>query len=727
MKKIFDKIADHFIPKSIGLSAVDMIKARVLINSCFLASTLMILSGLNRYFLTDTFPKSVIAVTFVLVFVPYFIKKLGNFQLVAYLLPTICLLVLPIVAYMRGGLNTTPALWFAAIPIISLYFVGPKKGLIYSLLGLVILIAFLHLHTRQFPFPLSDLSEQGRNLQHGIGLICLFVFVTYLTWHYEKSTLENQTRLKRSEQKALQANKTKDIFWANISHEIRTPLNGILGMTNLLLDSRLNKDQSELLQIIKDSAENLNIILSDVIDYSKIETNELEIQKKPFSLIKTLDQIVQLFEHMANEKGIDLSYSVDSNVPYGILTDENRLRQIIINLVANAIKFTDHGLVKILVERGSRKDVIKFSIEDTGIGIPQSKREKLFKPFTQIDDSNSRKYGGTGLGLVICKRLVEILGGKINVESQIGQGSTFSFTIKVMSVQVKSRDTDNLNDNSRLHLTKTIALKIMVAEDNPVNRRLLVSLLNKNGHDPDMAVNGVEAVNLARENKYDLILMDLQMPEKDGITATKEILAMHENSRPKIVAVTANVLQEDRDRCFEAGMDDFMAKPINNNILLSILERYSKQVLQYKDAFMDYDEDKDDHISTDNKVLKMDSSEKYSTFDGIELLDNFSDDIFVIETIVEQFAKKYNEDLSILSNAIDENDFSAIELHAHSLKGSFASLFCKKGLTLSIQLERMGKIADTAEAEDVLNEMKVLCGELVEELETFLSLRQAAA
>ncbi|MCF8059873.1 MAG: response regulator [Bacteriovoracaceae bacterium] len=725
MKTLLDKIADYFIPKSLGLTSVEMIKARVLINSCFLASTLMILSGLNRYFLTDDFPSSVIAMTFLLCLIPYFIKKVGNFNLVAYLLPTLSLIVLPIITYLRGGLNTTPGLWFAAIPIMSLYFVGPKKGLIYSLLGLVLLIAFLHLHTQKFPFPPTNLDLQAKNLHNGIGLICLFVFITYLTWHYEKSTLENQTRLKLSEQKALQANKTKDIFWANISHEIRTPLNGILGMTNLLLDSRLNKDQGELLQIIKDSAENLNIILSDVIDYSKIETNEIEIQKKPFSLVKTLDQIVQLFQHMANEKGIDLSYSIDSDVPYGILTDENRLRQIIINLVANAIKFTDHGFVKILLERGSRKDVIKFSIEDTGIGIPQNKLEKIFKPFTQVDDSNSRKYGGTGLGLVICKKLVEILGGKIHFESQVGQGSTFSFSIKVMSVQVKGRENDTLFNRPDLHLTKTVALNILVVEDNPVNRRLLVSLLNKNGHDPDIAVNGVEAVNFAKDKFYDLIFMDLQMPEKDGITATKEILEIHSENRPKIVAVTANVLQEDRDKCFEAGMDDFMAKPINNNILISILERYSKQVLEFKDAFMDYEEAVVPR--NESKVTRIDSSEHYTTFDAIELLDNFSDDIFVIETIVQQFSEKYGEDLSILFEAIENNDFATIELRAHSLKGSFASLFCKKGLTLSIQLERMGKLADSSEAEDVLNEMKVLCGELVEELETFLNLRQSAA
>lgn len=726
MKKIFDKVADYFIPKNVGLPPSEMIKARVLINSCFLASTLILISGLNRYFLTDEYPRSVLIVTAVLISIPWFIKKVGSFTTIAYLFPTMALLVLPVITYMRGGLNTTPALWFAALPIMSLYFVGPRKGLIYSLVGLIFIIAFLHLHTRGFSFPVSPLDTQAKSLHNGIGLICLFVFVTYLTWHYEKSSLENQERLKRSEQKALKANKTKDIFWANISHEIRTPLNGILGMTNLLLDSRLNKDQTELLQIIKDSAENLNIILSDVIDYSKIETNEIEIQKKPFSLIRALDQVIQLFEHMAGEKNIDLSYSIDSDVPIGVLTDENRLRQILINLVANAIKFTDQGFVKILVEKGPRKDILLFSIEDTGIGIPETKREKLFRPFTQIDDTSARKYGGTGLGLVIVKNLVEILGGKITLESQVGQGTTFSFTINVMPVHVKSHDNRNLDLSKDLHLTKTVRLSILVVEDNPVNRRLLVSLLNKNGHDPDTAVNGVEAVEMAKEKHYDLIFMDLQMPEMDGISASKIIIEHYAEKRPKIVAVTANVLQEDQDKCFEAGMDDFMAKPINNNILISILERYSKQVLEVKDALLEYDETilpyphNEDHEPTVNRI---EATESYQTFDAYELLDNYSDDLFVIETMVQQFSERYGEDMAVLNEALQNNDMATIELRAHSLKGSFASLFCKKGLTLSIKLERIGKNSEPENAQEVIDEMKVLCGELVEELETFIENR----
>jgi len=724
MKKLFDKIADYFIPKTLGLSSVEMIKARVLVNSCFLASSLMILSGINRFFLTEELPISVLFGIAFLITIPFLLKKTGNFKLVVYAMPTAALIVLPILVYYRGGLASVPGLWLIAVPILSLYFIGPKHGLIYSLIAVSTLVIILHLKIQGHQFPTNEAwSVNGLHL--GIGMICLFVFITYLTWHYEKSTLENQGRLKLSEQRALQANKTKDIFWANMSHEIRTPLNGILGMTNLLLDSRLSADQKELLHIIRDSAENLNIILSDVIDYSKIESNELEIQKKPFSLIKALDQVIQLFQHMAHEKNINISYSIDTDVPYGILTDESRLRQILMNLVANAIKFTDNGFVKILVERGSRRDIINFTIEDTGIGIAQDKMDKLFKPFTQVDDGNSRKYGGTGLGLVICKKLVEVLGGKVIVESQLGQGSSFSFYIRAMPVQIKARQsTGETSTGMGLHLTKTIPLKVLVVEDNPVNRRLLISLLNKNGYNPDVAEDGLLAIEKCEQRFYDLIFMDIQMPNMDGISATKKIIELYPENRPKIVAVTANVLQEDRDKYFEAGMDDFMAKPINNNILMTVLERYSKQVLNLKDAFMDYEEES--LTQEEARVPKIGPEEDYKSFDVRDLMENFSEDIFVIETIAKQFSDKYRNDLVEIEEAIVSHNFQNLELRAHSLKGSFASLFCKKGLSYAIQLERMGKTGNVEDASEVLDELRVLCGELTEELEIFLSYRQAA-
>lgn len=724
MKKILDRTADFFRPK-MDLKTEELIKIRVLINSCFLAAALLFISSFNRYLLVDNYSDAMIYVVAFLLSIPFLVRSFKQYQIIAHAFPILGLIVIPFLVYLRGGINSSATLWYLALPITSLYFIGPKKGIVYSLLALTSLVVFLHLHITPIEFPKQDISKEDEVLIYGVNFICLFIFTTYLTWHYERSTVENQNRIKTSQQKALQANKTKDIFWANISHEIRTPLNGILGMTNLILDSRLSKEQKEYLEIIRDSAENLNIILSDVIDYSKIETKEIEIQKKPFSLIKTLDQVLNIFKHLAQEKGIVLSYSIDTDVPNGILTDESRLRQILVNLVANAIKFTEQGFVKILVERGNRRDTLIFNVEDTGIGIPQSKREKLFRPFTQIDEGSSRKFGGTGLGLVICKNLVELLDGKISVESQVGQGSTFTFSTRIMPIQSRIiNEKDEVESNDHLP-TRTTPLKILVAEDNPVNRRLIVSLLNKNGYSPDVAEDGQEAVEKAKENKYELIFMDLQMPIMDGITATKKIIELYPEERPKIVAVTANVLQEDRDQCFEAGMDDFLAKPINNNLLLSILERYSKQFYGYRQTVVDFDNTKGQSAPT--PMVSPLLNENYFSFDAIELLDNYSDDLFVIETIVQQFSERYQEDLEVIEKSLLDNDFETLALRAHSMKGSFASLFCKKGLTYAIQLERMGKTSNTNEAPGIINELKILCAELVVELEEFLNNRKEAA
>ncbi len=729
MNKILDKIAYSFISKNTEMSGLEKIKARVLVNTCFLTSLILFLEGLHLYLRTDKAPVLITIVILCVLSIPMLLKKTGELRGVSFILPLLIITTFPLMTLTQNGLGPSVMLYFLTLPLISLYFTGPKNGLIFTLIGLVTLITGLYLHSSGHEIPLFSKLANEVVLHTGVTLICLYCLITYFTWHYERSLIDTRDRVKVSESKALQANKTKDIFWANMSHEIRTPLNGILGMTNLLLDSRLNQDQEELIEIIRDSSENLNIILSDVIDYSKMESNELEVLKKPFSLHKCLEQVVSLFEHAAKEKRINLSYSIDSDVSCGILTDESRLRQILINLVANAIKFTDQGFVKILVEKGTKKDLLNFIIEDSGIGIPLDKRDKLFEPFSQIDDGSSRRYGGTGLGLTICKKLLEILGGKIRVESRLGEGSIFSFNLRAMPVQIKSRQrTTQSTTQEALQLTRTLSLRILVVEDNPVNRRLIISLLNKNGFSPDYAENGLEAVELTLKNTYDLIFMDIQMPEMDGITATRKIIENNPVKRPKIVAVTANVLQEDRDRCFEAGMDDFMAKPINNNILLAILERYSKQVLEIKSAFDDYEESSYNGNGVDSLAFsrKISPSESYLHFDARELLDNFGDDLFVIETIVEQFEESYRGDIESLEDNLSSKDFESLQLKAHSLKGSFASLFCKKGLSLSIQLERLAKNTEYEGVEDLIIEIKLLSEELVGELEVFLDQRKAA-
>ncbi len=735
IKQFLDQIADNFLKDGIPLTGSENAKALVFINTCFFSSALLLIASFNRFLATDTLPLFALFLCLVLLSLPYLIKYSKNYRKYSISLPVVALVAAPVLTYIRGGIGTSQAMLFIIIPILSFYFAGSKKGAVLSFIGLSQLFVFLYLDLSGHNYPSNNtlLKDNALIVHNGITLISIFALISYITWHYEKLSYESEMELIKSENRAKVANKTKDVFWANISHEIRTPLNGILGMTNLVLDSRINTEQRELLDIIKDSAENLNIILSDVIDYSKIETNELEIVKRPFNLQHCLEEVTQLFFHMAQEKNIKLTYSIDSDVPKGILTDENRLKQVLINLVANAIKFTDHGFVKIIVEKSAKKDTLSFFIEDSGIGIEQKKMERLFRPFSQIDDGRNRKYGGTGLGLVICKKILQLLGGDIKAESKMGSGSTFSFSLKAMQVQLATRH-GTYESDVPTRLTKSLNLHVLIAEDNAVNRKLLISLLNKNHIYPDIATNGVEAFEMSKEKRYDLIFMDIQMPVMDGITATKNIITYNKDQnishRPVIIAVTANVLQEDRDRCFEAGMDDFMAKPINNNILVAVIERYSHQVMLESRPSRNITERMNEPSSelqrmfNSNEIIsaKLERNipqKKYDSFDLDALLNHFSEDLYIIENMFDQFLNKYLEDIKTLQEAIDEKDYKNLALKAHSLKGTFTTLFCSKGREKTMELELLGRKESIIGAQEVLDEIRDVSESLIQDYQDF--------
>lgn len=523
-------------------------------------------------------------------------------------------------------------------------------------------------------------------------------------------------RLTISSERLTKANESKDAFWAKISHEIKTPLNGILGMTNLLISGNINKEQKDLLSIIKDSGENLNLILSDVIDYSKLESGEIQLIKKPFDIQEMLDTVISTFQGFADNKGIHLNYLLDGDVPKGILSDEARLKQILFNLVNNAVKFTDHGYVKILVEKGSRLNRLRFIIEDSGIGIPTNKQDKIFKPFTQVDDSLSRKYGGSGLGLIICKNLVELMGGEISFESQVSRGTSFSFEIEYIPVQVKKLSSDSSNQVNSNFLSKVQDSKLLVVEDNPINQKLLVTLLNKQGLKTDVANNGQEAVNLCQENQYDMIFMDIQMPIMDGIQATKEILKLKHDTVPKIVAVTANTLQEDRDRCLEAGMSDFISKPISNQNLVSALERFSKDA----DIILDQNFATEEEEENLNYLLK----KNFQHISIQEFLENYSYDIVVIDTIVKQFKKSYSKTLTNIVESIENENSKDLEFHAHTLKGVLSSFYCTNIIKLVLEIEEKAKKDDLSDTMKLYKEISIAVEELLEELEDILKVEE---
>lgn len=395
----------------------------------------------------------------------------------------------------------------------------------------------------------------------------------------EKTKLltENEISLKEALEKANQASKAKSEFLANMSHEIRTPMNGIVGMSTLLLTEALSPEIQEKLRIVQNSGHTLLELINDVLDFSKIEAGKIEIEHHPFSLHAAVKDVVDILGVKAKQKGVEIIYQPEADVPNQLLGDIGRVRQVLMNLVGNAIKFTEAGSVKIISNVEKKENAlwtIRFAVKDTGMGISENTKNRLFRPFSQADASTTRRFGGSGLGLAISKELCEKMNGTLWVESEPGKGSTFYFTFKAEEstnvFDIKQAPSLSAIDSET---GATYPLRILIAEDNKTNQIVILGLLRKLGYRPDVANNGIEALAYVEKETYDIILMDCHMPEMDGFEATRRIIEKYGTaSRPRIVALTAGVTKEDRQRCFEAGMDDFLSKPIAFPSLLALLK-----------------------------------------------------------------------------------------------------------------------------------------------------------
>ncbi len=511
----------------------------------------------------------------------------------------------------------------------------------------------------------------------------------------ETELLSTREELLIAHEEALSASRAKSGFLATMSHEIRTPMNAILGILGLLKDNTsLNDHQQQLIRTGRNAGELLLTIINDILDFSKMEADKLKLEYSSFNLHHLFAHGIEMLQHQADKKGLSFNLIINPDLPHLAKGDPDRIRQILINLVNNAIKFTPEGGVTIkvsLLNSNDKKFFLLCHVEDTGIGIANDVQDTIFEEFTMVDQTHSRHHEGSGLGLAICNRLVNLMHGDIHCKSTLGKGSIFSFRIELQHTQEDESDTITIPIPDVAKLLPAKETRILLAEDNPANQLVIKNMLKYSGLQVDIVANGLEAVEAVQNLPYDIVLMDISMPEMDGMKATKKIrnILGQEHKLP-IIALTAHALSGDRERFINAGMNDYLSKPIDRDVMLYCIARWTDKNSKNKPSSKS--------IKSTKKIKQQTKNEDcYIDENVIKQLVHDTDAEIVPELLIF-FIEDAKKRMAVIGNAISKKNFNALEFETHTLGSSAGAHGSKKLYRLAREIEHKCQQGDYQQA-----------------------------